>query len=164
MRKIYVCLISALFLFACNTNKEQEVESTDKPEVQKEADIKKEIPKAGSLTGDTLNISGKLVVFFGPVEKPAEKSQTDNGLAGFKESAAALIDSISSHNILGIYSSVGYFRVYTQTGGTMIISKSALNTEAGLLMSDGNQPPTIKKGILPAKVMHDQIKSYFFLK
>ncbi len=123
-------------------------------------------PEAGSNNGDTLNISGKFVLFFGPVEM-ADSTQkfTESELKSFKETGFNLIDSLSGMNdIKAIYSTAPVFRVFSLNGNVMIISKSGLNEEAGMLLSDGNQPPTIKKGILSQGDYFELIKKYFFLK
>ncbi len=165
MRFNKLFLILALFSIACNNKSEQEIENADDPTAKQTVDTENDIPASGSLTGDTLNINGKLVVFFGPVEKNIDSQQPDKNLQQFKATSTSLIDSLSQqHDIRGLYSTAGYFRIFTRNSGMMIIAKSSLNTEGGMLMSDGNQPPTIKKGMHPADVFYDQIKTYFFLK
>lgn len=122
------------------------------------------LPESGSLSGDTLNINGKFVLFFGPVEtKEGQKTPADQIMA-FKATSAALIDSLATKtDIKAVYSTAAFFRIYTNNGSKMIISKSALNEEAGLLMNDGNQPPTIKKGIQTSNEYYKQIRQYFFM-
>lgn len=165
MRFNKLFLILTLVSIACNNKNDQEIENTDNTPAEKTVVKENDKPASGSLTGDTLNISGKLVVFFGPVEKNIDIQQPDKTLQQFKATSAALIDSLSQQQeIRGLYSTAGYFRIFTTNGGMMVISKSALNTEGGMLMSDGNQPPTIKKGFHSTEVLYDQIKTYFFLK
>ena len=119
--------------------------------------------EAGSLTGDTLNISGKLMLFFGPVESATgEQAVPAEELAAYKSVATRLIDSLSTKSdIKAMYSTAGYFRIYTSNGSAMIITKSALKTETGVLMTDGSQPPSIRKGTFSENEYQKHIKSYF---
>lgn len=122
-------------------------------------------PQAGSLNGDTLNIMGKFVLFFGPVET-ADSTQklSASELQSFKQTGYNLIDSLSVVNeIKAMYSTASIFRVFSSNGNIMVITKSALNTEAGMLISDGSQPPTIKKGVLSQSVYRELIQKYFLL-
>ncbi len=122
-------------------------------------------PQAGSFNGDTLNIMGKFVLFFGPEER-ADSTQklSASELQSFKQTGYTLIDSLSVVNdIKAMYSTASIFRVISSNGNTMVITKSGLKTEAGMLISDGSQPPTIKKGVLSQGEYHELIQKYFLL-
>ncbi len=167
------CFIALLIitLVACEGNKSEKDSGSSGEEMGSSAPgnpetVKNSPPTVGSLTGDTLNIGGKFVLFFGPVETgDSTMKMTPEVLRTFKATSAALLDSLSSNaDIKAIYSTAPVFRIYTANGSVMIISKSALNEEAGMLMTDGSQPPTIKKGVLTSNEYHRLIKNYFFLK
>jgi hypothetical protein len=118
------------------------------------------VPGVGTLTGDTLNISGKLVLFFGPADS-AGIGQPE-AIRNYQDLTSQLIDSLSAKSgINALYSTAGYFRIYTSKGTAMVISKSALESETGILMTDGAQPPTIRKGTFTESEYHHHIKSYF---
>jgi len=166
-------LFIGLFIFslvACTGNKSDEAVDQNEDVTQQQADESQNEPKpqpvAGSLSGDTLNISGKFVVFFGPVEtnsKPAKITPSD--LVNFKAASAALIDSLSSKtDIKTAYTTAGFFRIYTSNGNMMVITKSALNEDAGMLLNDGSQPPVIKKGVFSTDEYYQKIKEFFFFK
>lgn len=160
-----VLLVVILSLFACDGEKKKsDLTDGDSDRISNSAATKR--PEIGSMTGDTLNIGGKFVLFFGPDELvDSIRKTTAADLQALKSSSKILIDSIAAvPEITAVYSTAPVFRIMTSNGSVMVITKKALNEETGLLMTDGNQPPTIKKGILTTEAYHELIKKYFFLK
>jgi len=149
-----------LLAFSSCTGTEQENDVKEES-IKSEKEGVANIPEAGSLSGDTINLSGKYVLFFGPSSGPAQEQAESRE---FRVISETLIDSVNSiGNIKTLYSEVGHFRIYSADGSSMIISKSALRTTVGVLMTDGHQPPSIKKGPVPAAEYLGKIKEYFFL-
>lgn len=123
-------------------------------------------PASGSSNGDTINLSGKFVLFFGPEGFTAsDQNSPQSEIAAFQKTSTDVKDSLAVVPNLSIaYSNANYFRIYLTSGNTMIVSKDALKSETGILVTDGNQPPTIKKGIYTSAEYLKLIREYFFLK
>lgn len=115
-------------------------------------------PKPGSINGDTINLSGKFVLFYGP-----ENELADSISKNFKELSNVIIDSLTRTGDLNVaYTSVSNFKVYSKNGSPMIISTEGFIEKTGILVMDGLQPPAIIKGVKPASDYHALIKKYFF--
>ncbi len=124
------------------------------------------IPAFGTVTGDTIHLSGKFVLFYAPDEKSFESQKLErDSLEFFLAMSQALIDSLKSHPEINTgYTSAALFKIYTSNGSPMIITRSALRLKTGFLVGDGMQPPAIKTGINTAAENYAFIKKFFFLK
>ncbi len=148
-----------LIAVSCNQEQKKELETVNKDNNIAVTDSL--IPEVGSVSGDTINIHGKYVLFF--VHEQDKEKLTAEG-SQFCLRTGVLIDSLKKvSGIMGSCTRAGYFRIYSKNNNPMIITASALNTDAGVLVTDGSQPPKIIKGVLPDSDYHQLFKDYFFL-
>jgi hypothetical protein len=111
--------------------------------------------------GDSIFVSGKYVLFFGTDEQikdPAEQA----AITRFKETAAAVIDSINNQgNLKATYCVVNHIVVNNRGNSRMVISRTYFKEKTGIIMMDGSQPPEIRKGVLTPAEYHAALAKYF---
>ncbi len=153
-----VLLTFFIGLISCDSDqKETDSETKEIPKPASPQKIKTEIPESGSVTGDTINLNGQFVLFYGPEEK-----SKDETLVKYMETITVIMDSLKiAGNLPFAYTTVSNMRIYNRDGSAMIISRSGFNENKGVLIMDGLQPPTIKKGMLTLPEYHQLIKKYF---
>ena len=107
--KLYLILALFTTFIACQNDKKEP--SSETPVKTETSNDKKTAaspaPAPGSLSGDTINLSGKFVLFFGP-----EKSSGDEGIDFFMSNSAMVMDSLKKAGDLPCaYTSVNNFRI-----------------------------------------------------
>ena len=166
MRKavILLTLIPALVFFHSCKQKETE---QDKPvETESAPTGIKETAAFGTVNGDTIHLSGKFVLFYGPDENSfTSKQLLADSLKYFRELVLSLQDSLKQHtDINTLYSTAEYFKIENRSGSVMTIGKSALKLPTGIMAGDGLQAPAIKTGVHSADESYAFLKKFFFLK
>ena len=167
MRKTLLLLtLPALVFFQCCNQPENESPNTLDETSINEVQEKKLIPETGKVNGDTIFLSGKFVLFYGPDSTSfmAQKIPADS-LAYFRQMSLSLMDTLKQYpEIRAMYSTVSYFKIFLQSGSDMVISRKSMVYQTGVLAGDGLQPPTMKTGIHSTAVNMEFIKKYFMLK
>lgn len=153
---VVLSLTGIVFIYGCTGNKTGQDEVT---ESQESIQIPVEIPAAGSVLGDTINMSGKFVLFYGP---EIDENSSDD-LLSFKDITSSIIDSLNqTASIYAQFSSVNHIRIFSfNNSGSMIIVRTSFPEPAGMILSDGLQPPKIKKGYLKEDEIRSMMDAYF---
>ena len=166
MRKPVIILTLAFLWFfqACSNENKQD---TDQQETVQDAVADKNVkPESGTVKSDTIFLSGKFVLFYGPdsASFSSQKIPADS-LKYFRQTSEILMDSLRQYTgISAWYSTVSFFKIFNDDGSDMVISRKSLKYETGVLVGDGLQTPTIKTGIKSPEENLGFIKKYFFLK
>jgi len=154
-------LIIVLSIIGCDS---KQASTEIEPEVSATTATSKteiaEFPELGSLYGDTINLHGKFVVFYGP-EKSNETKDAE--ILAFQSTSKSIIDSLKQNaGIFTVYTSVNSLRIYnSQTGTPMVILRSSFSEQTGVILTDGMQSPIIKKGFSDAGEIHVLISKMF---
>jgi hypothetical protein len=143
---------------AVNSTKESPAGSADSKDVPIEA-----------VVSDTLRISGRTVVFFGPSEEVIEllkKKEPGRKVAAeqqqFSDAIKPVMDSLIAAGFEDVrYTDKRFIQVTMRTGTEMKIDRFKLKSEFGMYMTDGIQPPALKLGDLTSKEMHETLKKFF---
>ena len=148
----FLVLFVALVSSSCNKNKQQVTnEPNETPfsgSVSGPVDVINP-PESGSVSGDTITLSGRFILFYGPSEKKISGSLIDrDAVTGFYSLAEEIINSYTSPNdIYAGYATVSNVRIFNKTSPRPVIINLGTFTEpAGLIISDGLQPAAIVKG------------------
>jgi hypothetical protein len=163
MNRAYQSILLLLLIvgiISCNSENDKS-DTNSSPVSTKDSkpqnEIAKNLPEIGSLNGDTINLSGHYVVFYGP-----EGKDDDLVLKQYKETVTIIIDSLKKAGDIPVtYTTVNNFRVFSRGGSAMILSRAGFSEDKGVLVMDGLQPPTIKKGSFSVTEYHAFIKKYF---
>jgi hypothetical protein len=117
---------------------------------------------------DTISISGRYVVFFGPSESVIEiLKEKEPGrnvtqeMQSFTDAMNPVMDSLKKAGFDVQYTEKRYIKVSLRTGSEMKIDRFKLKSEFGMYMTDGFQPPAIKLGQLSTPEMHITLKNFF---
>jgi hypothetical protein len=152
---VFVTLMSA---FGCKSKNDPALEPAVQP-LQIKPKVEK-APEIGSFSGDTINLSGSFVVFFGP---PMNIDDASAEIKEFHRISKIIIDSLQQNSTLfSTFSSVNNLRIYDKTTGIpMVIMRNTFSEPVGVIISDGIQSPVIKKGSGPIEEFHKIINSRF---
>ncbi len=157
MNRINLIIVSALLvsvLVGCTSDK-KDVETG--MVATGASDTVPTLPVAGSVSGDTINLHGKFIVFYAN-----QDTSNDLTIKAFNETASIIVDSLKKAADLPVaVTSVNNFRVYNRTGSPMILSRQGFSEKVGVLVMDGLQPPSIRKGAITTEECHALIKKYF---
>ena len=157
---LFLTGISLAGLVSCNSSSEKkhDMEGNGSEPVVAEVDS---FPASGTLSGDSVFVSGKYVIFFGTDEQikdPAEQA----AITQFKEIATAVIDSINAKgNLAASYTVVNHIVVNNRGNSRMVISRTYFKEKTGMIMMDGSQPPEIRKGFLTGAEYHAALAKFF---
>ncbi|MFM7078239.1 MAG: hypothetical protein ACKOYC_00460 [Bacteroidota bacterium] len=119
------------------------------------------VPENGTSEGDTLNISGRHVLFFYPSESKAKSlNLSEQDVSRFKSSVKSIIDSIAviSAGATASMTDLGHVRIYGRKGFPMILSLTSFSEPFGMVISDGTQMAPITKGIRAKEAYIEQIR------
>ncbi|MBL0342038.1 MAG: hypothetical protein IPP71_14580 [Bacteroidetes bacterium] len=152
----FIALVSLISCKSSTTEESQNSEkSLDSISVVTETGTK--FPEPGSINGDTINLQGKFVLFYGPADE-----SSDTTMKTYRETTKIIIDSLVKAGDLNVaYTTVTNFRVNQKGGFPMILSIAGFDSNKGMLLMDGQQPPAISKGALKIEEYHESIKKYF---
>jgi hypothetical protein len=129
--------------------------------VQAKAKPLEAIPATGTAEGDTINITGKHVLFFFPSTQKAKSMNLDErDITRFKSTAQSVIDSIGviSPGATASLTDLNHVRVYGRKGFPMIISLTSFSDAFGMVISDGTQMAPITKGLRSREAYIEQIR------
>ncbi len=153
----FIAVIASAVLFSGIIGCTSEKKDAETGEKVGKSDSLLKLPVAGSVSGDTMNLHGQFVVFYA-----SEDTTNDLAIQAFNETVAIIVDSLKKTADLPVaVTSVNNFRVYTNTGSTMILSRQGFPEKVGILLMDGLQPPSIRKGSITTDECHALIKKYF---
>ncbi|MBL7915755.1 MAG: hypothetical protein JNL49_11985 [Bacteroidia bacterium] len=157
---LFLTLLSFAGLVSCNSTPEKGTTAEDANATAPVAAVDS-FPPSGTLSGDSIFVSGRYVLFFGTDEQikdPAEQA----AITQFKETAAAVIDSINRQgNLQATYCVVNHIVVNNRGNSRMVISRTYFKEKTGIILMDGNQPPEIRKGVLTAPEYHAALAKFF---
>jgi hypothetical protein len=154
--------ISFAGLVACNSTPEKGTAAEDANLTAPVAAVDS-FPPSGTLSGDSIFVSGKYVLFFGTDEQIKDPTE-QAAITQFKETAAAVIDSINNQgNLKATYCVVNHIVVNNRGNSRMVISRTYFKEKTGIIMMDGNQPPEIRKGVLSATEYHAALAKFFMV-
>lgn len=143
-----------------NSNNDKSVEKQDTITKSETRPPVKEIPKSGSVEGDTINISGRYVLFFHPSPQKAKSLNLgEQEINRFKSTANSIIDSIGSisQGVSASLTTLDHVRIYGRKGYPMIISLTSFSDPFGMIISDGTQISPITKGNRSREAYLEQI-------
>ncbi|MEY3343448.1 MAG: hypothetical protein RL090_1132 [Bacteroidota bacterium] len=159
----FLALIVCISTVSCDNDKSETkdpmVEDTTKGSVKRE--IVKSMPENGTFDGDTLNVTGKHVLFFYPSSPKAKSlNLNDQEIGRFKSTAQSIIDSIGviSPGVTASMTELGHVRIFGRKGSPMIISLTTFSEPFGMVISDGTQMAPITKGARPREAYLEQIR------
>jgi hypothetical protein len=159
----FLAFIVCISMVSCDNDisetKDPMVEDTTKGSVKRE--IVKSIPENGTFDGDTLNVTGKHVLFFYPSSSKAKSlNLNDQEIGRFKSTAQSIIDSIGviSPGVTASMTELGHVRIFGRKGSPMIISLTTFSEPFGMVISDGTQMAPITKGARPREAYLEQIR------
>jgi hypothetical protein len=160
--KDFLLLVSAsLLLVGCeNRNSNNNVEKEANQPVQTKVQNETGWPESGSTEGDTINIHGKVLLFYGPVKENA--TDDDKEFLLMMDRILGVLESRT--DIRKIYTSASFIRIYNPaTGKPMTVDRTKHGKRNGFLVTDGGQPPKMSNESLSEEDCLMIIKSYFFL-
>ncbi len=157
---VFLTGLSMAGMVSCNSSSDKE-HQTDNTNANPPVAAVDSFPASGTLSGDSIFVTGKYVLFFGTDEQikdPADQA----AITQFKETATAVIDSINGKGKLkASYCVVNYIVVNSRGNSKMVISRTYFKEKTGMIMLDGNQPPEIRKGVLTATEYHAALAKFF---
>lgn len=159
MNKVFLFLSVAL-VTGCSQSDVQDSASSGNESTEIKAVQKVEIPPQGSLSGDTISMNGTFVLFYGPAISDTVSSPE---LKSFFEISAAVIDSLNYNTTISAqYTTVNNIRIFNRSStAPMVIMRNTFQQPVGMVLSDGLQPPLIKKGYGSQEDYQKLINNYF---
>lgn len=142
----------------------RKVDNDSKPvQAEKTVDRKAEAYRTNlSVVGDTINLIGKHILFFGPSEDIIKDRNIDrNSLQMFNQVAQSLIDSIGiiTTQAKASMTTVGHVRVYGNSDSApRMIILSTFSESFGMIISDGTNLTPIIKGVRTRDEYERQIR------
>ncbi len=124
----------------------------------------------GEVAEDTLYVTGKAVVFFGPTEQeydslpPEEKAQIDEVLSDFYYYRENVIPFLKSNQIQEFLTAKSKIQVQLSDDQHLTFAKENFDHVVGLIMTDGKEDPEVFLGIATDMDLIDIFKDYFGLK
>jgi hypothetical protein len=119
-----------------------------------------EWPESGSVEGDTINIHGKVLVFYGPEREKA--TEDDQDFLSMSDRITASLEAQT--DIKKIYTSASFIRIFNRaTGKPMMVDRTKFGNRNGFLVTDGGQPPKMSNEGLSEEDCIMIIKTYFLL-
>jgi hypothetical protein len=123
----------------------------------------------GEVNKDTLHVSGKAVVFFGPSQAEyvamtdQEKDKIDEALYDFYHYRNKVLSYLESNNIQE-FSTVRH-KIEIQIAGieSIIYVREAFEHVVGLIMTDGEQEPKVFLGAATDLDLISMFEEYFYL-
>src|SRR5688572_33423195 len=115
-------LLLVLVIVSCKGD-DKNIQETSSTEAEKKTPASTP-PAPGSMSGDTINLSGKFVLFFGPEVIADPKQNPGTGeIETFRNTSTNVMDSLKSIPHLSMaYSNADYFRIYLAGGSSMVVS------------------------------------------
>ncbi|MFM7054929.1 MAG: hypothetical protein ACKOX7_09310 [Bacteroidota bacterium] len=161
--KLNALVLFSWFVSSCG-NQSKDVDpslKTDQTENNK-SKTNQGIPTNLSADGDTINIVGRHILFFGPSEAIIQDRKIDkNTLQMFNQIAQSLIDSIGfiTPQTKASMTTKGHIRIYgdTKSAPKMIIL-STFSESFGMIISDGSNLTPITKGLRTREDYEKQIR------
>lgn len=156
-------LLTAI-IYGCDSKKSANIQETTKSEAGvTEMSESAPLPVCGSMEGDTINMHGKFVLFFGPAAINEGIPAASAGILEFQTASSKILDSLKTEpGIFSVYTSANYIRVYNKLNGKpMIIMRNSFKEPTGMVISDGLQAPVIKKGVVTEIEYRALINQYF---
>ena len=120
--------------------------------------------------GDTLNVSGKAVVFFGPAwaeyvsMSDKEKDKIDQMLYDFYHYRGKVLPFLELHNIQEFSTAHPKIQIQFDDNRRIIYFRSGFDKIVGLMMTDGHHEPKIFLGAATDSNIIDMCYEYFDLK
>ena len=121
---------------------------------------------------DTLEISGKTVVFFSItkseydsiVTKAGTANEIDETLSDFSHYSGIVIDSLNKTGINSSISTAHFFKIINSDGKYSYFSRSDKEQIVGVIIFDGRKEPQYHFGVATDADYFDMIENYFYKK
>ena len=158
--KLSLFLFLAGILSACQPKSESSTENASNQPVATKTVAVSEWPESGSISGDTISIHGKVLLFFGPERENA--TENDQDFLNMSDRIMAALESETG--IRKMYTSASYIKIFNSaTGKPMMVDRNQLGKRNGFLITDGGQPPKMSNESLSETDCMMIIRTYFFL-
>lgn len=159
--KALILILVTWVLCSCGDKPKDAIQTSNKT-ASSEGHTKMDTPTNLLVEGDTINLVGKHVLFFGPSEDIIKERKIDrNALQLFNQVAQSLIDSIGTITAQAKASmtTVGNVRIYgnSESAPKMIIL-STFSESFGMVISDGTNLTPITKGVRTREEYESQIR------
>ena len=161
--KLYVLFLFSWLVSSCGDQQKDVDQNMKSNQVENSKTKVNEVNLENlSVVGDTINLVGKHILFFGPSEAIIKERKIDvNALQMFNQIAQSLIDSIGSitPQAKASMTTAGHVRIYGNSNSApKMIILSTFSESFGMVISDGTNLTPIIKGVRTREDYERQIR------